>query len=82
MRPLAPIVRASGIVIPDGYVLTNVIASSVDGSLLGVEYDSQGSRFRSCFGCRRRRARSRSAVWELRCAGSFKPLAGFEERRA
>jgi hypothetical protein len=40
MKPLQNVATAHGIVIPSGYLLTNVMAASTDGSmLLGVAYD-------------------------------------------
>jgi hypothetical protein len=43
MRPLQLIIEDSGLVIPDGVVLTNVVAASADGSvLLGNALDAKG----------------------------------------
>lgn len=44
LRPLADIVAASGIVVPEGYLLTNVLAASADGSVvLGTAFDADAN---------------------------------------
>jgi hypothetical protein len=43
MRPLQDLITDSGVEIPEGYLLTNVIAAANDGSVvLGVAYDPNG----------------------------------------
>ncbi len=43
MRSLQDIAVENGVTIPEGYLLTNVVAASTDGKiLLGVAYDPQG----------------------------------------
>jgi hypothetical protein len=45
MRPLADVLAAANVEVPAGYLLTNVLAASQDGTVvLGVAYDAVGNQ--------------------------------------